>query len=76
MNIKLNSLSEASKFASICGTYEEDIDIIVGRYVIDAKSYLGILSTGLTKEMKIVFHGCLNRQNMFYSKIKQWEVEQ
>lgn len=75
MKIKLKNLLEADSFVKHCEKYEEDIDLIVGRYIIDAKSYLGILSTGLTKEMEVVFHGCLNRQTNFFDGIKQWEVK-
>lgn len=32
---------------SRCGTYKEDIDYICGRYILDAKSLMGVLSVGV-----------------------------
>ena len=39
VKIKLNNMDDAKEFSNICESYEEiDIDYIIGRYVIDAKS--------------------------------------
>ena len=45
--IKLNSVNNAALFVKKCGEFEEDIDYIHGRYVIDAKSIMCIMSTDL-----------------------------
>ncbi len=76
MKIKLKTINDANKLAMICGTYEEDIDIVVGRYIIDAKSYLGILSLGFTNEMEVIFHSSdIKTKEKFYKKIEQWKVK-
>ena len=75
MKIKLNTLDDANRLAQICGTFEEDIDAIVGRYVIDAKSYLGILSVGFSNNIEIVFHSNnIKLIERFYDKLKEWVV--
>lgn len=77
MKIKLKTLDDANKLAAICGTFEEDIDIVVGRYIIDAKSYLGILSIGFSNEMNVIFHSSnIKLKQYFYKMIERWKVEE
>ncbi|WP_270386986.1 HPr family phosphocarrier protein [Blautia hansenii] len=54
--IKLNSVNNAALFVKQCGEFEEDIDYIHGRYVIDAKSIMGIMSTDLGESAKVEIH--------------------
>ncbi len=51
--IKLGSVNDAALFVKKCGEFEEDIDYIHGRYIIDAKSIMGIMSTDLTDKATI-----------------------
>lgn len=62
--IRLNTLESAKHFVNICSKFEEDIDYKIGRYIIDAKSILGILSTDLTKEAIVEFYS--NDANSIY----------
>ena len=48
-----------------------DVDIVRGRWVIDAKSIMGIFSLNLCKPLKIVFHSNDdNRIKMFVEKME------
>ena len=76
MRIKLNSIEDANKLASICDKFVEDIDIVVGRYIIDGKSYLGILSIGIPNEMDIHIHGTREQELKLKEMIKQWILEE
>lgn len=76
MIIKINTLEDANELARLCEKYEEDIDLVVGRYIIDGKSYLGILSIGFDKNIKVIMHtNNYKRIDNFYTKLKKWEVE-
>lgn len=46
--IKLGSVNDAALFVKKCSGFEENIDYIKGRYVIDAKSLMGVLSVDLS----------------------------
>lgn len=77
MIIKINTLEDANELARLCEKYEEDIDLVVGRYIIDGKSYLGILSIGFDKNIKVIMHtNNYKRIDNFYTKLKKWEVEE
>lgn len=75
MKIRINTIQEANLFSNICDKFEEDIDVSVGRYVIDGKSYLGLLSIGLPHEMNVEFHGKKEQKNRFKEMIIKWIVE-
>ena len=54
--IKLDSIEKVKRFTSVVLTFENDIDIMQGRYVIDGKSLMGIFSLDLTKVLKVLIH--------------------
>lgn len=53
IKIKIDDFQKARDFSSVVSEYESDIDIICGRYVIDAKSILGIYTLDLSKEVYV-----------------------
>ena len=46
VSISLASMEQAKQFVSIASRYPFEMDLRSGRYVVDAKSILGILSLG------------------------------
>ncbi len=54
--VKLNTIDRVKEFSKIVSNIEPDLDIIVGRYVIDAKSIMGIFSIDLSREVVLVIH--------------------
>ena len=44
VQISLNSIDKVKSFVNAITQYEYDFDLISGRYVIDAKSIMGIFS--------------------------------
>lgn len=71
--IELDTIDGAKQLNAIALSYEEDIDIIKGRYVIDAKSILGIFSLDISKQVKIKIHSDdLSVLDKFYQDIKDF----
>lgn len=56
-NVLLSSINDVKNFVNIVTKYDCDIDLISGRYVVDAKSIMGIFSLDLTKPIKVEVHG-------------------
>ncbi len=54
--IKLNEIEQAKIFNSVVTHYSEDMDLANGRYIIDAKSIMGLFSLDLSKEINLVVH--------------------
>lgn len=51
--IYLNTVERVNDFVKIVSKFEQDMDIIVGRYIIDAKSIMGIFSIDLTRPLTL-----------------------
>ena len=52
-NICLNSIEKVKQFVNLITKYDSDFDLTSGRYVIDAKSIMGIFSLDLSKPLKL-----------------------
>ena len=56
VQISLNSIDKVKSFVNAITQYEYDFDLISGRYVIDAKSIMGIFSLDLSKPIALAIH--------------------
>ncbi len=54
--ISLNSIEKVKQFVHLISRYDGDFDLTSGRYVIDAKSIMGIFSLDLSKPLKLDIH--------------------
>lgn len=54
--VKINTINDVKKFVNAVSLYEFDVDLISGRYAIDAKSIMGIFSIDLSKELIMKAH--------------------
>ena len=56
VRISLNSIDKVKSFVNNVGKYPNDFDLVSGRYVIDAKSIMGIFSLDLSKPLILEPH--------------------
>lgn len=56
MKVLLNSVDRIKRFVAIATNCEEDIDLVSGRYLIDAKSIMGIFSLDVSRPIEIHVH--------------------
>ena len=54
--IKLRSINDVKEFVRIVNMYDHDIDLISGRYIVDAKSIMGIFSLDLSLPIRVEVH--------------------
>lgn len=76
MKIRIEDAQDAHNISNIVGKYKDiDFDCICGRYIIDLKSIMGILSIGLPKTVDIVVHSdndiVLNNVS---EKLERWKI--
>ena len=57
VQISLNSIDKVKSFVNEITKYDNDFDLVSGRYVIDAKSIMGIFSLDLSKPIDLNIHG-------------------
>ncbi len=56
VKVSLNTVDKVKAFVNTVNTMDCDFDLISGRYVIDAKSIMGIFSLDLSKPIDLTIH--------------------
>ena len=56
IKISLNSIDKVKSFVNDITKFDYDFDLVSGRYVIDAKSIMGIFSLDLSKPIDLNIH--------------------
>ena len=56
VQISLNSIDKVKSFVNDITKFDNDFDLVSGRYVIDAKSIMGIFSLDLSKPIDLNIH--------------------
>ena len=56
VKISLNSIDKVKSFVNDLTKFDTDFDLVSGRYVIDAKSIMGIFSLDLSKPIDLAIH--------------------
>ena len=56
VQISLNSIDKVKAFVNEVTKFDSDFDLVSGRYVIDAKSIMGIFSLDLSKPIELNIH--------------------
>lgn len=56
IKICLNSIEKVKSFVNDITRFDVDFDLVSGRYVIDAKSIMGIFSLDLSKPIDLNIH--------------------
>ena len=54
--IKLNTIQDVKKLVNAVCAFDGDIDLKSGRYVVDAKSIMGIFSLDLLNPIEMTVH--------------------
>ena len=56
VRISLNSIDKVKSFVNDLAKFDVDFDLVSGRYVIDAKSIMGIFSLDLMNKILLTAH--------------------
>ena len=56
IKVSLNSIDKVKQFVNDINRYSYDFDLVSGRYVIDAKSIMGIFSLDLSQPIDLNIH--------------------
>ena len=70
--IKLSTIEDIRKFVDIVTRQDYDIDLSSGRYVVDAKSIMGIFSLDLLKPIKLTAHS--DNTDELFAEIKPYMI--
>lgn len=70
--IRLSTIMDVRQFVEVVSAAETDVDLSSGRYVVDAKSIMGIFSLDLLNPIKLTAH---KDDPALFEKLKPFIVE-
>lgn len=70
--IKLASVQDIREFVNVVILADYDVDLVQGRYVIDAKSIMGIFSLDLLSPIKLIAHS--DKADALFEKLAKFIV--
>ena len=73
VQISLNSIDKVKSFVNEISKFDNDFNLVSGRYVIDAKSIMGIFSLDLSKPINLNIHADEN-MNAILEAIKPYII--
>lgn len=73
--VLLSSIGDVKEFVGVTNECPFEIDVISGRYAVDAKSIMGIFSLDLEKTLTVTVHGTDKQCEDFMYEIKKFIVE-
>ena len=74
VQISLNSIDKVKAFVNEISKFDCDFDLVSGRYVIDAKSIMGIFSLDLSKPIDLNIHADGSNLEDVVSRIQPYVV--
>ena len=75
VRISLNSIDKVKSFVNDLVKFTDvDFDLVSGRYVLDAKSIMGIFSLDLSKPIDLNIHADANRMDEIMSVLSPYII--
>ncbi len=72
-NLLLSSINDVKDFVNMVSRCDFEVDLTSGRYVVDAKSIMGIFSLDLSKPIKVEVHS--DNCDAFLADVKKFMVD-
>ena len=74
IQISLNSIDKVKSFVGAISKFDNDFDLVSGRYVIDAKSIMGIFSLDLSKPIDLNIHADDVELDTILEALKEYQI--
>lgn len=75
VKVLLDSIEKVKDFVRTASQFEADMDLISGKYVIDAKSILGLFSLNLSEALVLKIEGSDKEVEEILEALKPYIVE-
>jgi len=76
IKLHLSYINDVKNIVNAANDMKCDIDLISGRYVIDAKSIMGIFSLDFSKPITVDIHGTDKEAAVFIEKVKEYVINE
>ena len=71
-NLRLGSIEAVKDFSEKIKGVDANVDLVSGRYIVDAKSIMGVLSLSLINEVTCIIHDNNKSVSTFVNEIKEY----
>lgn len=73
LDVSLNTISKVKKFTNIANSFDCEIDVLQGRYIVAAKSLMGIFSLNLTNTVTVEIESDDEKEiNRFFKEMEEF----
>ena len=72
--VKLTSVADVRDFVQAASMQPCDIDVVSGRYTIDAKSIMGLVSLDLNSSLNVQFRGSDEMAVDFLTSVQEYII--
>lgn len=76
VKVSLNSIEKVKAFVNDVNHFNAEFDLVSGRYVIDAKSMMGIFSLDISKPIDLNIHTDGEELDEILAKLEPYIVEE
>lgn len=73
VKIMLGAINDVKEFVNSVAMCDYDVDLVSGRYAVDAKSIMGIFSLDLSKPIELQAH--TDNADEFFAEIKKYIIQ-
>lgn len=72
--VRLDSIDKVKQFVNLVSCLDCDLDLVSGRYVVDAKSIMGIFSIDLSQPIELRIHDGSEQPQQVVEMLKDYIV--
>lgn len=72
--VSLSSIEDVKKFVDAANHCDCEVDVLSGRYIINAKSIMGLFSIDLAKPVRVEVHGTQEQGQAFEQSVAPFTV--
>lgn len=73
VTVSLNSIEKVKEFVNLINTFDGDFDLVSERYVIDAKSIMGIFSLDISNPLRLDIHDNVTDVEKVEAELKKFQ---
>lgn len=75
--IILDTIEKVKKFVSVIDKFENDIDIVSGRYIVNGHSIMALFSLDLMNSLRVIIHGANKSEiEKFEEVMEEFKVDE
>lgn len=75
IKISLNTINDVKNFVQTVTMFDGDFELISGKYIVDAKSILGLFSVDLSKPVLLRIDAAENKMDEILAAIDKYKTE-